>query len=113
MDWLCAAQPVHAVVRFNGGAQAGHNVVLPDGRRHTFAQIGSGSFLPGVRTHLSRFIVVDPLALAVEADHLASLGVTDAFDRLTVGRRWWRPRTTARGEPGPRDSPRPSNDRRS
>jgi adenylosuccinate synthase len=25
-------------VRFNGGAQAAHNVVLPDGRHHTFAQ---------------------------------------------------------------------------
>jgi adenylosuccinate synthase len=84
VDWLCASRPVHAVVRFNGGAQAGHNVVLPDGRAHTFAQFGSGTFRPGVRTHLSRFVVVDPLALAAEADHLAALGVPDAIDRLTV-----------------------------
>ena len=70
VDWLCAnpgvgwlgsAGPVHAVVRFNGGAQAAHNVVTPDGRHHTFAQFGSGSFTPGVRTHLSRFMLVDPL----------------------------------------------------
>jgi adenylosuccinate synthase len=87
VDWLCATRPVHAVVRFNGGAQAAHNVVLPDGRAHTFAQFGSGSFTPGVRTHLSRFVVVDPLALAVEADHLAALGVPDAIDRLTVERK--------------------------
>ena len=86
VDWLCATRPVHAVVRFNGGAQAAHNVVLPDGRAHAFAQFGSGSFTPGVRTHLSRFVVVDPLALAVEADHLAALGVPDAIDRLTVAR---------------------------
>src|SRR6266536_4548759 len=26
----------------------------------TFAQIGSGTFTPGVRTHLSRFVLVDP-----------------------------------------------------
>jgi adenylosuccinate synthase len=32
------------VVRFNGGAQAAHNVVAPDGRHHTFAQVGSGTF---------------------------------------------------------------------
>jgi adenylosuccinate synthase len=74
------------VVRFNGGAQAAHNVVTPDGRHHTFAQFGSGTFTPGVRTHLSRFMLVDPLALAAEAAHLRSLGVTDALDRLTVDR---------------------------
>ena len=62
---------MHAVVRFNGGAQAAHNVVLPDGRHHTFAQFGVGHVQPGVPTHLSRFMVVDPLALAAEADHLA------------------------------------------
>ena len=86
VDWLCArgTEPVHTVVRFNGGAQAAHNVVAPDGRHHTFAQFGSGTFTPGVRTHLSRFMLVDPLALAGEAEHLRALGVGDALDRLTV-----------------------------
>jgi adenylosuccinate synthase len=88
VDWLCArgvdGRPVSAVVRFNGGGQAAHTVVLPDGRTHIFAQFGAGTFRPGVRTHLSRFVVVDPLSLVVEADHLAAAGVTDAFDRLTV-----------------------------
>lgn len=87
VDWLCAraaAEPVRTVVRFNGGAQAGHNVVTPDGRHHTFAQFGSGSFTRGVRTHLSRFSLVDPLALVAEADHLAAVGVPDALARLTV-----------------------------
>ncbi|WP_433355604.1 adenylosuccinate synthetase [Micromonospora saelicesensis] len=84
VDWLCATRPVHTVVRFNGGAQAAHNVVLRDGRHHTFAQFGAGTFRPGVRTHLSRHVVVDPLALAAEADHLATVGVPDALDRLTV-----------------------------
>lgn len=86
VDWLCARGPYGAVVRFNGGAQAAHNVVTPDGRHHTFAQFGSGTFTPGVVTHLSRFVLVDPLALAAEADHLAALGVRDALDRLTVDR---------------------------
>jgi adenylosuccinate synthase len=87
VDWLCSDGRVGAVVRFNGGAQAAHNVVTPDGRHHVFAQLGSGTFTPGVRTHLSRFVLVDPLALATEADHLAALGVPDALDRLTVDRR--------------------------
>ncbi|MCW6006202.1 adenylosuccinate synthetase [Micromonospora sp. CPCC 205371] len=90
VDWLCAqgidGKPVTAVVRYNGGGQAAHTVVLPDGRRHAFAQFGAGSFRPGVRTHLSRFMVVDPLALATEADHLAAAGVADPFGRLTIDR---------------------------
>jgi adenylosuccinate synthase len=60
--------------------------VTADGRHHTFAQFGSGTFTPGVVTHLSRFMLVDPLALAAEADHLATVGVGDALDRLTVDR---------------------------
>ncbi|WP_432827097.1 adenylosuccinate synthetase [Dactylosporangium sp. CA-092794] len=86
VDHLCATREVHTVVRFNGGAQAAHTVVLADGRKHTFAQFGAGTLRPGVRTHLSRFMVVDPLALVAEADHLAALGVTDAWRRLSVDR---------------------------
>ena len=44
VDHLAAVHPVHTVVRYNGGAQAAHNVVLPDGRHHTFHQFGSGTF---------------------------------------------------------------------
>ncbi len=85
VDWLCATRPVTAVIRFNGGAQAAHNVVTPDGRHHTFAQFGSGT-LHGIPTHLSRFMMVDPLALAAEAEHLAGLGVAAPFELLTVDR---------------------------
>ena len=53
-DYLVRTHSAKMVVRYNGGAQAAHNVVLPDGRHHTFAQFGSGTFVPGVRTHLSR-----------------------------------------------------------
>jgi adenylosuccinate synthase len=89
VDWLCSrgnSRPVHAVVRFNGGAQAAHHVVTRDGRCHAFAQFGAGTFTPGVRTHLSRFALVDPLALAAEAAHLASLGVPAPLELLTVDR---------------------------
>jgi adenylosuccinate synthase len=85
VDWLCARMPVPTVVRFNGGAQAGHNVVTEDGRAHTFAQFGSGT-LRGVPTFLSGYVVVDPLALTVEADHLSTLGVPEPYSLLTVDR---------------------------
>ncbi|RKS09910.1 adenylosuccinate synthase [Nocardiopsis sp. Huas11] len=89
VDLLCARRRYGAVVRANGGAQAAHNVVTPDGRHHTFSQFGSGTLAPGgpVPTHLSRLAVVDPFALAAEARHLAELGIADPFALVTVDRR--------------------------
>lgn len=66
-----------AVVRFNGGAQAGHTVVSPDGRRHVFSHFGSASFL-GCPTYLSRFFIVNPLVYAKELAQLNDLGVHPA-----------------------------------
>lgn len=83
VDWLCTQTNVEAVVRFNGGAQAAHNVVLPDGRHHTFSQWGSGT-LRGVPTYLSRYMVVDPGALFNESAHLQELGVRYPFDMLNI-----------------------------
>jgi len=65
------------VVRTNGGAQAGHTVVTPDGRRHVFHHVGSGTFA-GAATHLSRFFVSHPMSLMQEVDALADLGATPA-----------------------------------
>lgn len=84
VDYFARQGGVSAVVRFNGGGQAAHNVVTPDGRHHTFSQFGSGTFVPGVRTHLSRFMLVDPLSLMAEADELLNLGCGDVLSRLTI-----------------------------
>jgi adenylosuccinate synthase len=75
------------VVRYNGGAQAGHNVVLPDGRHHTFSQFAAGSFVPNVWTVLAFPVIVHPTALLVEHEHLVRQGVVDAFARLLVDSR--------------------------
>lgn len=60
------------VVRFNGGAQAGHTVTTPDGRRHVFSHFGSGS-LVGAETFLSRFFVCHPMLFRKEHAVLAPL----------------------------------------
>lgn len=86
VDALVRRLDAKLVVRFNGGAQAGHNVVTPDGRHHTFSQFGAGTFNPGVRTFLSRHMAVHPAALLLEARRLAKAGVTDALERLSVSR---------------------------
>ena len=72
VDALTRHHRAELVVRFNGGPQAAHNVVLPSGESHTFAQFGSGT-LAGALTHLSRFTYVDPLALILEAQHLVEV----------------------------------------
>lgn len=68
-DALVRATGAPVVVRYNGGAQAGHNVVTADGRHHTFSQLGAGSFVPGVQTFLTRDVLVHPTALLNEAAH--------------------------------------------
>lgn len=53
------------VVRYNGGAQAGHTVALPDGRRHVFHHLGAGT-LAGAATFLSKHFVCNPILFDVE-----------------------------------------------
>jgi adenylosuccinate synthase len=84
VDYLCRRLNAHTVVRFNGGGQAGHNVVLPDGRHHTFSQFGSGSFAPGKVTLLAYPVIVHPTALLVENEYLRRAGVGDALARLVI-----------------------------
>lgn len=86
VDYLVRRHDAGMVVRFNGGAQAAHHVVSPDGREHVFAQFGAGTLSPGVRTHLGANVVVNPLNLLREEKALREIGVTDALPRLTIDR---------------------------
>lgn len=58
-DALVGLRQSSTVVRFNGGAQAGHTVVTPEKIRHVFSHIGSGGLL-GADTYLSRYFVCHP-----------------------------------------------------
>lgn len=86
VDWLARHTGARLVVRANGGAQAGHNVYTAQGQRHTFAQWGAASFVPGVRTLLGPRVVVHPSALLAEAAALESVGVRDPLSRLLLHR---------------------------
>lgn len=70
-------------VRFSGGPQCSHHVVLPDGRWHGFAQFGSGTFA-GARTYLSQDVLIEPYAMLNEEAHLATKDVPDARSQLSV-----------------------------
>lgn len=86
-DWLTRREGASLVVRYNGGAQAGHNVLTPEGRHHTFAQFGAGTFVPGVRTFLAHPFLLHPTALLMEAEALRRQGVGDVFSRLGISER--------------------------
>lgn len=73
-DYLCRTGG-EVVVRFNGGAQAGHTVVTPEGLRHVFGHFGSGT-LYGVPTFLSQFFICNPILYFRELERLTKLGVT-------------------------------------
>jgi adenylosuccinate synthase len=70
VDYFCRqAKDYPVVVRFNGGAQAGHTVVTPDGKRHVFHHFGSGT-LAGAYTYLSKHFLVNPVAWKPEFQEL-------------------------------------------
>lgn len=63
-----------AVVRFNGGANAGHSVVV-NAERYALHLIPSGILYPGKLAVIANGVVVDPEALCREAQALESRGV--------------------------------------
>lgn len=63
-----------AVVRYNGGANAGHSVVV-GGQRYALHLVPSGILAPGVLAVIGNGVVVDPERLIEELDGLAARGV--------------------------------------
>ena len=83
VDSLVRTTGARRILRFNGGAQAGHTVRHRDGRVHVFSQVGA-TFTPGVRTLLGGDVRVDFGALGIEAQRLSALGLADVLDRVDV-----------------------------
>lgn len=84
VDALTRQFPVDVIIRYNGGCQTAHNVVLPNGDHHCFSQFGSGMLAnETVRTHLSRYMLVEPLAMMNEAAALSKL-TPNLWERTTV-----------------------------
>ncbi|MEY2897090.1 MAG: hypothetical protein RL669_1359 [Pseudomonadota bacterium] len=80
VDWL--TESVSGVVRFQGGHNAGHTLVI--GERKTILRlIPSGILRPGVRCYIGNGVVLSPQALLSELDELARAGV-DAESRMVV-----------------------------
>ncbi len=67
-QWMAEKVPVLNVL-INGGAQRGHTVDLPDGRRHVFHHFGSGT-LQGAVSYADEDFLVNPLLFVQEKNEL-------------------------------------------
>ncbi len=72
VDWLSVAADV--VVRFQGGHNAGHTLVV-DGQTYKLALLPSGIVRPGKLSVIGNGVVLDPYHLIDEIDKIRALGV--------------------------------------
>ncbi len=63
------------VVRYQGGNNAGHTVVRPDGQSFALHLVPSGILSPGVRNVIGNGVVIDPGVLLAEIADLSGRGV--------------------------------------
>jgi len=68
-------EQVQYVVRYQGGNNAGHTVVTPDGEHYALHLLPSGILTPGVTCVIGNGVVVDPAVLIEELDALEARGV--------------------------------------
>ena len=78
VDWL--TDHAQGVVRFQGGHNAGHTLVIA-GRKTALQLIPSGVMREGVACYIGNGVVVDPAHLLTEIERLEALGV-DVRSRL-------------------------------
>jgi adenylosuccinate synthase len=69
------AENCQYVARYQGGANAGHTIKLPDGREFVLHLIPSGIFHPGVQCIIGNGVVIDPVALREEIKMVEGAGV--------------------------------------
>ncbi len=81
VDWL--SERADVVVRFQGGANAGHTLVI-DGVTYKLSLLPSGIVRPGKLAVIGNGVVIDPWALAEEIRTLTEQGVTINRDNLRI-----------------------------
>jgi adenylosuccinate synthase len=81
VDWL--SERADVVVRFQGGHNAGHTLVIGD-KTYKLSLLPSGVVRPGKLGVIGNGVVVDPWALIAEIDKLKAQGVTVGRDNLRI-----------------------------
>ena len=81
VDWL--SERAHVVVRFQGGHNAGHTLVI-DGVTYKLSLLPSGIVREGKLSILGNGVVIDPFALLSEIEAVGKLGVKVSPDNLRI-----------------------------
>lgn len=81
VDWL--SEQADTVVRFQGGHNAGHTLVI-NGAVYKLSLLPSGVVRPGKLGIIGNGVVLDPHALVAEIDRLAAQGVKISRENLRV-----------------------------
>ena len=81
VDWL--SERANVVVRFQGGHNAGHTLVI-DGVTYKLSLLPSGVVRKGKLAVIGNGVVIDPHALVAEIDRLAEQGVDISHNTLRI-----------------------------
>jgi len=84
VDWLALSADL--VVRFHGGNNAGHTLIV-DGRKTVLHLVPSGILQPGTVNLIGPGVVVDPRVLVKELDEIQAQGVLRDPSRVRVSGR--------------------------
>jgi adenylosuccinate synthase len=81
VDWL--SEQADVVVRFQGGHNAGHTLVI-DGTTYKLSLLPSGIVRPGKLSVIGNGVVLDPHAFVAEVEKLKAQGVAVTPDNLRI-----------------------------
>jgi len=81
VDWL--SERADVVIRFQGGANAGHTLVI-DGVTYKLSLLPSGIVRPGKLAVIGNGVVIDPWKLAEEIEGVRRQGVNISRDNLRI-----------------------------
>ncbi len=81
VDWL--SERADVVVRFQGGHNAGHTLVI-DGVTYKLSLLPSGIVRPGKLSIIGNGVVIDPWALIAEIEKLTGQGVSVSRENLRI-----------------------------
>jgi adenylosuccinate synthase len=81
VDWL--SERADVVVRFQGGHNAGHTLVI-DGVTYKLSLLPSGIVRPGKLSIIGNGVVIDPWALIAEIEKLTGQGVSVSRNNLRI-----------------------------
>jgi adenylosuccinate synthase len=73
VNYLCSKAKNPMVVRFSGGHQVGHTVVI-NNKRHVFSNFGSGTLLDAP-TYWSEYCTLSPTGILKEGNALKEMGI--------------------------------------